>query len=227
MDLSFFLSISLFAFTMSGTPGPNNVMLLASGVQYGYWRTMPHILGVLLGIMIMNLSVLMGLGALFKLYPSLYDALKVIGCAYLLWLAWRIATATTVITSDKATERNQAEINQVEINQAQRDRIETQYNTQLGKPMSLLAAALFQFVNPKAWTMSIGSMSTFTVAGHAYIESGIWIILAFLSLGFIAISLWTWLGVAINQWLTTTKRKRRFNQFMGALTASTLVLIVM
>ncbi|TBR37663.1 LysE family translocator [Marinomonas agarivorans] len=207
MDVSFFLSISIFAVVMSGTPGPNNIMLLASGGQYGYWRTMPHILGILVGVMTINVSVLFGLGLLFKLYPFLYNALKIVGGVYLLWLAWKIANATPLSGQLSADPTGSTKNEQ-------------------GKPMSLVGAWLFQFVNPKAWTMSISSMSTFTLADDLYIASGLWIILAFILLGFIAISAWTGLGLLIRQCLTTPKRQRYFNRCMGGMTAATLLFIL-
>ncbi|EAQ67189.1 hypothetical protein MED121_14719 [Marinomonas sp. MED121] len=203
MELSFFFAIGLFAFVMSVTPGPNNLMLLASGAQFGYMRTLPHMFGIIIGMACLIGSVLVGLGAVFELYSVLYDILKVLGSAYLLWLAWKIANAPTddkVLASDKP---------------------------HTSQPMRLYAASLFQFVNPKAWTMAIGSVSTFTLAGDLYWQSGLWIMLAFACLGFIAISLWAGLGVAIKQWLTSVRRKQYFNWFMGGMTAATLIFILM
>ena len=95
MDNSLLLAISLFAFVMSVTPGPNNIMLLASGAQFGYKKTLPHIFGILIGIAALLSSVLLGFGLLFERYPSLYDLLKIVGSLYLFWLAWKIANATT------------------------------------------------------------------------------------------------------------------------------------
>lgn len=203
MDSALLLAITLFAFVMSVTPGPNNMMLLASGAQFGYLRTLPHIFGVILGVALLLASVLLGLGVLFRLYPGLYELLKVLGSSYLLWLAWKIATAAT----DETAFNQQAEPSG-------------------NAPMKLLPASLFQFINPKAWAMTIGSVSTFTLAGERYIESGLWIMGTFAIMGFIAISLWTCLGVAIGQLLTTQLRKRNFNWLMGAMTAATLIFIL-
>jgi len=201
MELSFFFAIALFAFVMSVTPGPNNLMLLASGAQFGYIRTLPHMFGIIIGMACLISSVLVGLGAAFELYPVLYDVLKVVGSLYLLWLAWKIANAPT---DDNALQSGDVKV----------------------RPMRLHSASLFQFVNPKAWTMAIGSVSTFTLTGDMYWQSGIWILIAFATMGFIAISLWAGLGVAIRQWLTSVKRKRNFNWFMGMMTAATLIFIL-
>ena len=186
MGFSLLLAISLFAFVMSVTPGPNNIMLLASGAQFGYQKTLPHIFGILIGIATLFASVLLGLGAVLERYPDIYSVLKVFGSLYLFWLAWKITTAST----DPNSMNN------------------AQANT---KPMSILTAACFQFVSPKAWAMCVGSISTFTLAGEHYLESGLWIMLCFALNGFIAISLWAYLGVGIAQWLTTIKRKKVFN----------------
>jgi len=201
MDSSLLLAISLFAFVMSVTPGPNNIMLLASGAQFGYQRTLPHMFGIIVGMACLLLSVLLGLGTVFKQFPELYNLLKVVGAIYLLWLAWKITTASTQPMSTHQIDKNH-------------------------QPMTMFSAACFQFVNPKAWAMSIGSMTTFTIAGELYIESGLWVIFCFAVNGFIAISLWAYLGVGIAQKLTTSKRKKIFNYVMGFLTAATLYFII-
>ena len=201
MELSLLFAISIFAFVMSVTPGPNNIMLLASGAQFGYQRTLPHIVGILMGIASLLALVLLGFGVLFERYPALYDVLKIIGGVYLFWLAWKVATAST-------------------------DPISLDAKGNKTKPMSLLNALLFQFANPKAWAMTIGSVSSFAIAGEHYIESGLWIMVCFAITGFIAISLWAYLGENIAKWLTTVKRKKRFNYTMGLMTAGTLFFIL-
>jgi threonine/homoserine/homoserine lactone efflux protein len=201
MELSLLLAISLFAFVMSVTPGPNNIMLLASGAQFGYQKTLPHIFGILIGIASLLVLVLLGFGMIFERYPALYDLLKVLGCLYLFWLAWKIATASTEPLAVNASQNKT-------------------------KPITLFSAATFQFVNPKAWAMTIGSISSFTLTGERYIESGFWIMLCFAISGFIAISLWAYLGVNIAQRLTTTKRKKSFNYTMGVMTIGTLFFIL-
>ncbi|MEH6453229.1 MAG: LysE family translocator [Psychromonas sp.] len=201
MDISLLLAISLFAFVMSVTPGPNNIMLLASGAQFGYQKTLPHIFGILIGVASLLASILLGLGLIFERLPALYDVLKIVGSLYLFWLAWKITTASTEENALSNSSRKT-------------------------KPMTLIGASLFQFVNPKAWAMAIGSISSFTIAGEHYFESGVWIMVCFAIMGFIAISLWTYLGVSIAQLLTTKKRKQLFNYTMGALTVSTLFFIL-
>jgi threonine/homoserine/homoserine lactone efflux protein len=118
-------ALALFAFVTSVTPGPNNLMLMASGANFGFRRTVPHMLGVSLGFVLMAFLVGVGLAGLFQTYPVAQTALKVISVVYMLWLAWKIAHAA-----------------------APKDR-------EVGvSPMTFLQAAAFQWVNPKAWAMA-------------------------------------------------------------------------
>lgn len=201
MDFSSLFAICIFAFVMSVTPGPNNIMLLASGAQFGYQRTLPHMFGIILGMASLLACVLFGFAVIFQHYPALNDLLKVFGSLYLLFLAWKIASAPTHAGSLKQENQQQ-------------------------KPMSLINALLFQYANPKAWAMCIGSISTFTLAGDAYITSGLWIMLCFAITGFVAISLWAYLGEHIASYLNTSKQKKIFNYCMGLMTVMTLYFIL-
>lgn len=200
MEYSLLLGIASFAFITSVTPGPNNMMLLASGAQFGYWRTLPHIAGIVLGVALLLLSVLCGLGALFSLYPMLYRVLNVAGALYLLWLAWKIAAGPVTELDVKQSDDKH--------------------------PMRWWQALLFQFVNPKAWMMALGSVSTFTLPGELYAQTGAAIMLAFAALGFPAISLWAGAGAKLRVWLNNSRRRRGFNFIMGGATAATLLMII-
>jgi threonine/homoserine/homoserine lactone efflux protein len=122
MSLEIFLSLLLFAFTTSITPGPNNMMLLASGVNFGFRRTIPHMLGIGSGFLSLLLAVGFGLGAVLAAFPPLFLALKVAGGLYLLWIAWKIGTSRSLGEGGGTGTR----------------------------PMTFLEAAAFQWVNPKA-----------------------------------------------------------------------------
>jgi threonine/homoserine/homoserine lactone efflux protein len=200
MELSFFLALAMFAFVMSVTPGPNNIMLLASGAQFGFRRTLPHMVGIGVGMAILISSALLGLGALFALYPPLYIVLKWFGGAYLLWLAWKIASAPANGLSNA--------------------------HPQQMSPMRWWQAALFQFINPKAWMMAISGVGTFTIQGDMYVQSGLFILIIFACVNLPTISLWAGLGVSIRHWLTDAKRQRAFNITMGVATALTLLMII-
>lgn len=123
-------ALALFALVTSVTPGPNNLMLMASGANFGFRRTVPHMLGVGLGFVLMTFLVGIGLAGLFQTYPLAVTALEVVSVVYMLWLAWKIAHAA-------APKDRQAG----------------------GTPMTFLQAAAFQWVNPKAWAMALTAIT--------------------------------------------------------------------
>jgi threonine/homoserine/homoserine lactone efflux protein len=130
--LDFVIPLATFAFVTSITPGPNNLMLMASGANFGFSRTVPHMLGVALGFVLMATLIGLGLAGLFQRWPWLYDMLLVVSVAYLVWLAWRIANAG-----------------------------EPKEGRVAGRPMSFLEAAAFQWVNPKAWAMALTAVTVY------------------------------------------------------------------
>ncbi len=132
MTYELFLALLGFAFVTSVTPGPNNMMLLASGVNFGVRRTVPHMLGISLGHAVMVFLVGLGLAGIFKAWPPALTVLKLVSVAYMLWLAWKIALAGAP-GAGKAAAR----------------------------PMTFLQAAAFQWVNPKAWAMALGAVAAY------------------------------------------------------------------
>lgn len=134
MDMQLFAALTLFAFVSSITPGPNNLMLLASGVNHGFRATLPHMVGISVGFFVLLLAVGLGLGLLFEQVPQLYVLLKWLGAAYLLYLAWGVATAGA---PEDATA---------------------------SRPIGFWGAAGFQWVNPKAWVMAVGAFSSYVPA---------------------------------------------------------------
>jgi len=133
MTYDLFLALALFAFVSSITPGPNNLMLMASGANFGFRRTIPHMLGVALGFVFMVLLVGAGLVQVFDAFPVSYTVLKVVSVVYLLFLAWKIANAAPI-----------------------------EAGTDAGRPMTFVQAAAFQWVNPKAWAMALTAISAYT-----------------------------------------------------------------
>lgn len=133
MTYEILLALATFAFVSSITPGPNNLMLMASGANFGFRQTIPHMLGVGIGFVVMILLVGGGLIQVFDTYPVAHTILKIVSVVYLVWLAWRIANAAPVKESDSA-----------------------------GSPMTFLQAAAFQWVNPKAWTMAVTAITAYT-----------------------------------------------------------------
>ena len=193
MGASALLSLALFAFVNSITPGPNNVMLTASGATFGYRPTLPHMLGISLGTAGMLLVVGAGLGTLFTRWPQLYHWLQVVGAVYLLWLAYKIAQS-----------------GQVEQGAAR------------AKPFTFWQAAAFQWVNPKAWIMTVGIVAAYTPQ-----EGFVWnLLLATLILAgvnFPCISVWTLFGSAVGRALRTQRSLQYFNWLMAFLLVLSLL----
>jgi threonine/homoserine/homoserine lactone efflux protein len=184
MDL--FLAVLFFAFSTTITPGPNNVMIMSSGVNYGIKQSVPHWLGICIGFPLMVLLVGLGFGVIFDRYPHLHQLIKILGTAYLIWLAWRIASA----------------------------RPET-IATGKSKPFSFLQAALFQWVNGKAWVMASGAVAAFTSVTGVYWYQVVMITLAFLLMAFPCVGIWLVFGAGLKKVLTKPLFQRIFNMFMG------------
>jgi threonine/homoserine/homoserine lactone efflux protein len=172
MTAELILAFAGYAFVTSITPGPNNAMLLASGVNFGFARTIPHIAGINLGFGAMVLAVGLGAGSILTLYPSLYLILKIVGAGYLAYLAWLIATSTS-IEADKSA----------------------------GSPMTFLGAAAFQWVNPKAWIMVIGAVSTY-VPPHGSWTSIVLLTAIYVLVNAPCIIVWAGFGHVVRRWLT-------------------------
>jgi threonine/homoserine/homoserine lactone efflux protein len=188
MSLDVFLALVVFALVSSGTPGPNNLMLLSSGVNFGFRRTIPHMLGVGLGFVVLLLAVGSGLGSLLETLPWLHTALKIAGGLYLLYLAWRIATSGPLETKGEAAAR----------------------------PMSFLQAAAFQWINPKGWIMAVTAMVTYTNPANYWL-SMVLVALVFGVVNVPSVSAWAGLGVVLRRWLSDPIRLRVFNIVMAVL----------
>ncbi|WP_028746233.1 LysE family translocator [Rhizobium mesoamericanum] len=187
MPLDTFLALILFAFTTSITPGPNNMMLFASGVNFGFRRTVPHMLGIGAGFFSLLIGVGLGLGVLLHAIPSFYTMLKFAGGAYLARIAWKIATSRTLGEGNSGV-----------------------------KPMSFLSAAAFQWVNPKAWVMAVTAMATYTVP-DIYLASVLIVGFAFALVNVPSVSTWAGFGAALRDWLSDPVRLKWFNIAMGVL----------
>ena len=192
MPLDVFLALLLFSFASSITPGPNNIMLLTSGVNFGFKKTIPHMFGIAFGFGVLLLCVGFGLREVFLQFPIMETILKIVGGIYLLYLAWKIANSGSVETGEA-----------------------------VGKPMTFLAASLFQWVNPKAWVMAIYAMTAYT--GQPDFTSSVFIVtFAFVVINFPSVSVWCGFGVAMREWLSDSKRLRIFNITMAVLLVASL-----
>jgi Putative threonine efflux protein len=189
MALETFSALLLFALVTSITPGPNTMMLFASGVNFGFRRTFPHMCGIGLGFFSLLLGVGFGLGAVLERYPAFYLALKVVGGGYLLWIAWKIGTS-------RALPNTEGQVN--------------------ARPMTVIGAALFQWVNPKAWIMAIAAVAAYTDPAD-YTATMLWIAVAFTIVNFPAVSVWAGFGSAMRGWLSEPTRLKYFNISMAIL----------
>jgi threonine/homoserine/homoserine lactone efflux protein len=188
-----FLALLVFAFVTSITPGPNNLMLLASGVNFGFVRTVPHMFGIAGGFATLLFGVGMGLGAVLKAYPALDLTLKIAGGAYLLYLAWKIAMSRSLAAKGEAK----------------------------AVPMTFFQAAAFQWVNPKAWVMAVTAMAVYTNPEAPFL-SMLLVTAAFAAVNFPSVSVWAGFGMALRGFLADPVRLKWFNIAMGVLLAATL-----
>jgi threonine/homoserine/homoserine lactone efflux protein len=190
------LPLLTFVVAMTITPGPNNIMITASGANFGFRRTIPHLMGIVIGFPVMTLAIGVGLGELFKTWPIVHTVLKYAGTAYLLYLAYRIATAAR---GGEAQSR--------------------------GRPLTFLEAAAFQWANPKGWMMAVGAISAYTtVGGNPFLESLI-IAATFGVIAVPAVGVWAVFGVAVGRLLRSDRALRIFNLTMAALLVASLALL--
>ncbi|MBY0562271.1 LysE family translocator [Hyphomicrobium sp.] len=192
MSQQLILSLVTFAFVSAMTPGPNNTMLLTSGVNFGFRRTRPHVWGVVIGFTIMILAVALGVGRVFLLFPALFSTLRVVSIGYLLWLAWRIATAGTsnpIVTTE-------------------------------ARPMTFFEAALFQWVNPKGWMVALSVAANFVSPDSLWFDAAV-LTATFLAVSLMSATAWAFFGTSLRPLLADERSMRIFNVAMAvALVAS-------
>jgi threonine/homoserine/homoserine lactone efflux protein len=183
-----YLPLIAFTLVMVGTPGPNNLMLMSAGANFGFRRSIPHILGISVGCQVLLWAIALGLGQLLERYPQAALLLKVCGGLFLVYMAYQLARPRVAsIEVDKDI-----------------------------KPLSFMQAALFQWINPKAWLMFVTVIATFGNRDH-FALSVLTIGVIFFVMGFPLISAWNIGGVALKGWLHHGQRLTRFNQAMAVL----------
>ena len=194
------LALTVFAAVSSGTPGPNNLMLMTSGVNFGMKRSVPHLLGITMGFSFMIFAVGMGLQTMFTVIPQLETVLRYVGTAYLLWLAWKIANSGPVGEGKASGAR----------------------------PMGFWAAAAFQWVNPKAWFMAISAITTYasSAAGGSKLSQVVLVVLIFGTINFPLVACWGLFGSAMRRFLQDPKILKIFNVTMAILLVASLYPIV-
>lgn len=197
MPLDALLALTLFVFVTAFTPGPNNIMVTASGVNFGFARTIPHMAGITIGFMVLLVACAAGLGLVFTAMPALQLALKIVGALYMLWLAWKVANA----------------------------RPASEEPDDLARPLTFLQAAAFQWVNPKAVVIGLTAISLYVRPEHRLTDFLIVLLLFVVSTALTVVT-WTGFGVALRSVLRDPRRARIFNVVMAILLVASIVPMV-
>jgi threonine/homoserine/homoserine lactone efflux protein len=193
MSQSLLTAFVVFSAVMYFTPGPNNVMLLSSGLTYGFRRTLPLLAGIVIGCAFMVGAVGLGLGTLFISYPVLRTVLKYAGAAYLVYLAATIAMSGPVVPGQDNARG----------------------------PLTFMAGAMFQWVNVKGWVMVIGTITAYAAIANFPWNILIQVVVSLL-MGVVACTVWALFGSALRPWLTSAPAVRLFNIFMALLLLGSL-----
>ena len=196
IDLNLFIALVSFYFVMYVTPGPNNAMVLASGLKFGFLKTIPHMSGITVGHISQLILVCLGLGKIFQIFPQLQNILKILCAVYLLYLGYKIIGSFSKIREDDS------------------------------RPLKFHEAALFQIVNPKAWTISSMAASGFLPKDGNLIISIFFIALVALVICPLSISPWAGFGSAIRNLIKNNKIKALIEYFLAFLLLITAILIV-
>ena len=197
MTLEQWWGAALFMLVSSVTPGPNNTMLMASGVHFGFRRTLAHLMGVQLGFGFMVVAVGLGLHTVLAQFPAFYELVRFAGAAYMVWMAWSLAIARPHVAVTAALDDG--------LHSAQDE----------AKPLGFWGAVLFQWVNPKAWVMAVTIMSAYMPPGAGLLQIAP-LGLMYGALGFPCSSVWVGFGSALRSYLQDPFRMRVFNCSMAA-----------
>ena len=187
----------MFALIAAVTPGPNNVMLTTTGLNFGVRRGIPHLLGICIGFPIMLALIGFGFGKLFQLYPIIHEIIKVIGIVYLLYLAWKIATTIGDGSADSQS-----------------------------KPIGFLQAAAFQWVNAKAWIMGTSALAAFTTLDETFFLQVTIICITFAIITLPCAGVWLVFGAGLQRFLRDPKHLKLFNLAMALLLVASILPVV-
>jgi len=193
MPLATVIPLAIFCLVATITPGPNNMMLLSSGATYGFRRTSPHIIGISVGGAIMSTLLGFSIANVASRLPGFYTTLHIVSSLYLLWLAWRIARSTG-LREVKAG----------------------------GRPLRVVDAAIFQWVNPKAWAIALGALAGFARPAHLVGDIAV-IVLVRTFVGLPSLSLWAGFGLVLKRYLKSPVALRAFNIGMASLLVLSLL----
>jgi threonine/homoserine/homoserine lactone efflux protein len=185
------------AFVASITPGPNNLMLMTSGVKFGFARTAPHLVGVILGFALMVALLGLGLNVVFQRFPTVLRGMRIVGSLYMIWLALKIALAKPAGAIESA-----------------------------GRPIRFVSAAAFQWINPKAWVMALSMLSTYAGLADDYLRSVLLITALCAAITVPCSGAWALFGSSLRRFLTNPRVTRAFNLMMAALLVASIVPIL-
>lgn len=189
------LALIGFAFVTSASPGPGNFLLLASGANFGFIRSLPLLLGVSAGVLSVIFFVGLGLGEILQQNPLLYNLLRVICGIYVIWLAIRIGRSRSLGSNDE---------------------------NQMSRPIGFIQAVLLQWLNPKAWTASLIVTVAYATAEN-YLMNLVLLVAVFAVVNIPSISLWAWSGAALQNWLGSGKKLVFFNYAMAVLLVGSII----
>ena len=191
------MSFVIFAIIAAVTPGPNNVMLTTTGLNFGVRRGIPHLLGICIGFPVMLALIGLGFGTMFQLFPLLHEAIRIVGVVYLLYLAWKIASATGGSRSESRT-----------------------------KPISFLQSAAFQWVNPKAWVMGSSALAAYTALDDSFFLQVAIICTSFALITLPCAGAWLVFGAGLQRLLREPRHLRLFNVAMALLLVASIVPVI-
>lgn len=192
MTIELYIALFIFAFVSVITPGPNNLMLMASGLNFGWQRTLPHMIGVGLGFPLMLLLVGLGLVQVFESYPLLKQIMTVLSIIYLLYLAWSVANAST-----------------------------SKEGTAAGRPLTFFQAAAFQWVNPKAWSMALTALTVYVPVDMGW-KGALLAAVTYVACAVISTNTWTILGAQVRRLINKPCYQRTFNWICATILVATL-----
>lgn len=193
------ISIATFTISTVTTPGPNNIMLLSSGLTFGYKKTIPHMSGIIVGFPFMVVLVGLGMGVIFEKFPIILSILKIVGILYLFWMAFKIANNTS----------------SYEVEEGQKS-----------KPFTFFQAAIFQWVNPKAWIMAITAISIFVTANENSYLQVITIAFIYLLSSIISTNSWAFGGVVLKKFIKNESSVKKLNIIMAVLLIASVLPII-
>lgn len=192
-------ALIIYVMVMTITPGPNNIMLTASGATFGFKRTIPHILGIIAGLTLLNILSVIGLKQIFLMWPSLNYILRIMGFSYMIFLGIKNLLNTNKPDKNKPI---------------------------IGKPFSFVEATFFQILNPKAVLLSLSAITLYTLENKYFVKSSIYIIVVFLILPIFSFSFWAGFGTFIRKFINSGKRGILVNKLIGIVTLGCAVYIL-